>query len=190
MSDEEAHIKKKRTTALKIIVDEMIRKNPNKQREFLAGIFDCQEFLEKQEEPVFSCTRTVNNEQYQQTLYPEFLAVLKENNIDPTTLIGYKQEMKTVYKMETYELTQRICEETGISDNTVINYKYFSEEQSNGVRIFFMLFHLETSGKTKMEIKTIHKENVCKLLNFLRMRKVPVSYDCEWSFHGNRSCTI
>ncbi len=190
MSDEKATIQKKRTTALKIIVDEAIRKDPDKQREFLATIFDCPEFTEKKEEPVFKCTITLESETLERTLYPDMIAILKENSIDPKTLKGYKEGTKPSYTMETYELTKKICEVTAISDDTVLQYKYFSNEQSNGATINFMLFNLETSGRTKTEIKAIHKENVCKLLNYLRMRKVPVSYDCEWSFHGNRSCSI
>ncbi len=190
MSDEKAIIQKKRTTALKIIVDEAIRESTDKQREFMANIFDCPEFITKKEEPFFNCIITVNNNEYSQALYPEMLAIFKENNIDPKTLKGYKEGTKPSYTMETYELAKKICEVTGISEDTILQYKYFSSEQSNGATINFMLFHLETSGRTKTEIKATHKENVCKLLNYLRMRKVPVSYDCEWSFHGNRSCSI
>jgi len=190
MSDEETTIKKKRTTALKIIVDEKTRNNQSEQRAFLASLFDYPEYSKQEEETVLHCTITIKGEPYDQQIYPEALAILNENNIDPSTFKGYREEKVMKFKEGSWELDKKIKEVTGIVENTYLHYKFASNEQNNGVTIYFLLFHLETTGKTKTEIKSIHKENVCKLLNYLRMRKVPVSYDCEWSFEGNRACHI
>lgn len=186
---EETYIKKMRTTELKIIVDEIIKKNPIKRREFLGNLFDFPEFAVSEEDTVIHCTVTKKGEANDQILFLEVLDILKENKIDWTTFAGYHEEKKQVYKRD-YELDAKVKEVTGITGDTYLHYKFSSSDENNGICVYFILFELQTSGKTKTQIKSIHKENVCKFLNYLRMRKISYSYNCEWSFEGNRACSL
>lgn len=190
MSEEDTHITKKRTTTLKIIVDEKIRKNESDRRSFLANIFDYPEYAQSALRKDKYCTRTVRGMPEKYQIYEEILQILQENNIDPSTFIGYSEEEKLVYPKWAWDIDRRVKDVVGMTDATYLHYKFSSYEESNGVLIHYLLFELETRGKTKTEIKATHKQNVCKLLNYLRMRKVPASYDCEWSFEGNRACQL
>jgi hypothetical protein len=188
--NDETYIKKKRTTALKIIVDEKTKKDPLQQRTLLGTLFDFPEFTHQEEDTVRRCTVTKNGEPQTYDLYPEMLDILKENNIDPSSLIGYTEEKKMKFTKGLFEIDRKVKEATGMTDDTSLHYRFSSSEENNGVTIHYLRFELETQGKTKTEIKTVHKNNVSKLLHYLRMRKVPVSYDCEWSFEGNRACQL
>lgn len=188
--DETTHIEKRRTTALKIIVDEKTKQSYAARRAFLGNLFDFPEYAQAEEDIVIHCTVTNKGEAQDQILFPEALSILKENNIDCTAFKGYREEKKSVFKKGDYELDRRVKEVTGITESTYLHYKFASSEENNNVTIYYLLFQLQTTGKTKTEIKTIHKENVCKFLNYLRMRKVSYSYDCEWSFEGNRACSL
>lgn len=187
---EETHIEKRRTTALKIVVDENIRKDEQTKREFLANLFDFQEYAVKEDKIKVHVTRTINGAEEDYIVYEEMLPILKENGVDVAAFKGYKEVTLPYYKKQVWDLDQRVKEITGIPERTYLHYRFSSSMECNRAEIHYLLFQLETRGKTKTEIKGVHKENVCKFLNYLKMRKVPYQYDCEWAFEGSRTCQL
>jgi hypothetical protein len=110
--------------------------------------------------------------------------------LDLSKLPGFKEVPDTKYVHDLYTSGYHIQKLVGITDGTDVNYEFTSSQTKNDVKTFYILFSLKTSGKTKTEIKGKHKENVSKLLHFLRMNAIPVIYDCEWKFTGNRACQL
>jgi len=187
----ETHIVKTRSTTLKISVDEQTRNDSKLSKKFLGTLFDFPEYSDEIEQIEKSCDVIINGDLPERTtLYNDMINILLTNGIAPEGLIGYSEKTELKPKYGTWDLDRAIRNITGISDDTSLHYTYAGSEEVNGITMYFLRFALETSGKTKNEIKTVHKENVCKLLNFLKMRKVPVSYDCEWKFVGNKACVL
>jgi wyosine [tRNA(Phe)-imidazoG37] synthetase (radical SAM superfamily) len=190
MEKEETHMQKRRTTALKIIVDKNIREDDMARRLFLANLFDFPDYAKQEEGIQIHAIRTVRDEDQDFLIYPEMVEILKFNNVDVTAFKGYREEKVTQFKNDIYTLDRKVKEATGITDETHLHYKYAGSNDNSGVMIYTLLFELQTTGKTKTEIKGIHKENVSKFLAYLRMRKIAYQYDCEWSFEGSRACAL
>lgn len=192
MSEDGTYIQKKRTTALKIIVDEKTKSSEIDKRTFLGNLFDYPEYAEREEVSKIHCALKTETglSQYDYILDITVVNILKQNSVDITAFEGYKEEKELKFRQGAWDFDERVKEVTGISNETYLHYQFAGSEDSNGATIYYLRFQLETTGKTKTEIKGVHKENVCKLLNYLRMRKVPYSYDCEWSFEGSRACQL
>jgi len=190
MSENEANIQKKRTTALKIIVDEQICNDRDKTREFMAKVFDIPSLLERKDVIRRTCTVQNGERRFTTSIDQAFAETMISSGINLSKLPDYKEEPDTKYTHELYTAGPHIQKLVGVSEDTDLNYEYTSSQTRNNVKTFFILFSLKTGGRTKIEIKGKHKENVSKLLHFLRMNAIPVIYDCEWSFTGNRACQL
>ncbi len=188
--NDETNITKKRRTSLKIIIDQQTKESQEKQRRFLADLFDFQEFVSQEEHTVKKCGLLNGEETSIYMLTKEILTVIQALGKEPKDLPGYTEEKVNRFKTDFYRINARIAEVTGITQATRVLHKYSSCDESNGIKIYYILFELETSGKTKTEIKTVHKDNAVRLMNYLKMRKVPLSYDCKWEFEGNRACQL
>ncbi|MGB8216281.1 MAG: hypothetical protein WCE94_03175 [Candidatus Methanoperedens sp.] len=190
MADEDSNIQKTRTTALKIIVDEPLVNDVSKTREFLAKVFDLPKLLEKKDIIRRTCLVKNGERQFEVQIESAFAETMMSAGLDLSKIPGFKEVPDTKYIHELFVSGYEIQKLVGITDGTDINYEFTSCQTRNNVNTFYILFSLKTSGRTKTEIKGKHKENVSKLLHFLRMNAIPVIYDCEWKFTGNRACTL
>lgn len=190
MSEDDTNIQKTRTTALKIVVDETLVNDVSKTREFMAKLFDMPKLLEKKEVTKRTCLVDNGSRQFEVRIDNDFANTMIKAGLDLTKIPGFKEEPESRYVNELYTAGYHIQKLVGITDGTDMMYEFTSCMNKNDVKIFYILFSLKTSGKTKVEIKGKHKENVSKLLHFLRMNAVPVIYDCEWKFTGNRACAL
>ncbi len=190
MSENEANIQKKRTTALKIIVDEQICNDENRTREFMSKVFDIPFLLEKKEAIRRTCSVRKGDRQCTVDIEQPFADALISSGLDISKLPDYKEESSTKYTHQLYTTGDHIRKVVGASEDTDIRFEYTSSQTMNNVKTFYILFSLSTNGKTKTEIKGKHKENVSKLLHYLRLNAIPSIYDCEWSFTGNRACQL
>jgi hypothetical protein len=171
-------------------VDEQLVNDVDRTREFMAKVFDMPKLLEKKD--IIRRTCLVKNEerQFEVAIEPAFAETMIAAGLDLAELPGFKEVPDTKYVHDLYTSGYHIQKLVGITDSTNVNYEFTSCQDKNGVKTFYILFSLKTSGKTKTEIKGKHKENVSKLLHFLRMNAIPVIYDCEWKFTGNRACQL
>lgn len=190
MAEEDSHIQKTRTTALKVIVDEQLVNDVNKTREFMAEVFDMPKLLEKKEVIKRTCRIKNGDRTFETAIDAAFAETMISVGLDITKLPEFKEEPDMKYVHDLYTAGYHIQKLVGINDSTDVNYEFTSCMSKNDVKTFYILFSLKTNGKTKTEIKGKHKENVSKLLHFLRMNAIPVVYDCEWKFTGNRACQL
>jgi hypothetical protein len=188
--ENETNIEKTRTTALKIIVDEQLVNDVSKTREFMAKVFDMPKLLETKEVIRRTCKVKNENREFEVAIEPAFAETMMVAGFDLSKLPDFKEVPDTKYVHDLYTSGYHIQKLVGITDETNVNYEFTSSMTKNDVKIFYILFTLKTSGRTKTEIKGKHKENVSKLLHFLRMNAIPVIFDCEWKFTGNRACAL
>ncbi|CAG0970841.1 MAG: hypothetical protein OIN86_10180 [Candidatus Methanoperedens sp.] len=190
MSEDGTNIQKTRATALKIIVDEAIVNDVAKTREFMAKLFDMPKLLETKDVIKRTCLVKDGGRDFEVTIEPKFAETMISAGFDLAKLPGFKEAPDKRFLAELYVAGYHIQKLVGATDGTDIMYEFTSSMTKNDVKIFYILFSIKTSGKTKTEIKGKHKENVSKLLHFLRMNAIPVIYDCEWKFTGNRACHL
>ena len=120
MSEEDTHIKKKRTTALKIIVDEKTKRSTLEMRTFLGNLFDFPGYYEQEDRIVKRCKIKRGENEYNVVIGNEVQEVLQANNIDPTTFGGYFEETTKVFKIWGHDINDKIREATGMTNDTSI----------------------------------------------------------------------